>query len=685
MDSVIDASISDDLVGGSPSVIAEAEAVVDELLDRLSQPYEFHVFPPGAVNYGLLLTYRQEWSPISYQVGRLAETIPLAPKERREVKVSTTRKVTENRKSLSSTTRESSRESTSTRKFETEAVEAATAAFSNQISSNGSFSIGVGSVGGSTQFSQNLTQDAKRTHKSFSEMARKAVDSLKEQVEVTVESTSEFTADSASTTTLENPNDELTVTYLLYELERRFRVLTELHRVRPVILVALPVPAPNEIDEEWLLRHSWILRENLLDETLIDALLGIEDAQSGAAFEYELRRVALVDQRQLTTKLLAEFLALEKLSSNREREIIAYMNGEADVEAGEKTTGQRVVAAIYTAGLSELWGGGQSNEDERLESRRKASEKALEFLEAEIGAKAATLSSARDALQRATDAFAEVAAEHARRRVATIRLRTHVRDNIFHYMHAIWAAEQPDQRFFALFDDEVPFHEPTPAAYQLAPGTTSLIGSLPGVIGDNTAVFDLTITAPDTANAPTTLRRLGDIADIDRPLGFRGNLVVFELRECSQLTDYMAAEYIDPHAGVTDPGSLSGISYDEFVDYLHAVAATGEITEDQLSVLVETAGALLDGQVDSSSELVLPTGQLFMEALPGDTSLLEPFKLAHRGLDVVVVEEEIRTLRLDALRRAGRIAASELERDPVEVDHFHLGETPGVVVSSQDS
>jgi hypothetical protein len=70
---------------------------------------------------------------------------------------------------------------------------------------------------------------------------------------------------------------------------------------------------------------------------------------------------------------------------------------------------------------------------------------------------------------------------------------------------------------------------------------------------------------------------------------------------------------------------------------------------------------------------VLPTGQVFMEALKGATTLLEPFKLVHRGLDVLSAEEDVRARRLDALRRARKVARSDLERDPTTVEHFYLG------------
>lgn len=681
VDSIVDAVKAetaadpvDTLLEHSPSIIGRAEAVIDQLLERLQEDYESTIFPIGSVNYGLLITHRQEWSPITYQVGRLAATIPLAPNQKEEIKVRKTRKVHELRKSVRTQSRESTRESSFSRRLEAEAIEAASTALNNQISSNGSFNIGVGSIGAATQFSANLTQETRRVQKSFSEMAQKAVDSLKEQVEVTVESTTDTEEEMTSTTTLENPNDELTVTYLLYELERRYRVLTEINRVRPVVLVGLEMPKPNEIDEEWLIRHSWIIRDVLLDPTLESVLTDLETVNSSLALEHEVRRAALIEQRQATTTLLREFKALENVAELHRENIVSLMRGEGEIEASEMGTGQRIATAILTAGISELFGGGQSNQDELFEARRKATEKALEWLEQEIRQKATALESAKNALQDAIDAFSEAASDVADHKLGVVRLRVHVRDNIYHYMHAIWAAEHPDNRYFRLYDDLVPFHTPDPNDYTLAAdNTVNPLSNLP-YIADGLAPFKLTIKAPDTSQAPTTERLLSEIADIDRPLGFRGNLAVFELRECSQLTDYMAAEYIDPIGGVAAPGALAGISVDEFSEYLSAAAQSGVLTQQQLNGLVQLAVVMLTRETDNADELTLPTGQLFMEALPGDTSLLEPFKLEHRGLDVVSVEEDVRAKRIDALRRVSRLRSGEFERDPVQVEHFHLGE-----------
>ena len=47
----------------------------------LTERYKFDVFRENAINFGILVTYRQTWKPVQYQVGDLVKTVPMAPKE----------------------------------------------------------------------------------------------------------------------------------------------------------------------------------------------------------------------------------------------------------------------------------------------------------------------------------------------------------------------------------------------------------------------------------------------------------------------------------------------------------------------------------------------------------------------------------------------------------------------------
>lgn len=661
----------------SPSVMALTDATLAKLKRRLRKgSYEFDIYEPGSVNYGLMLTYRQEWSPLRYQVGRLIDTIPLTPGEKREVRVVTTRKKHDARASLTNQTRESTNESSSTTRLESEAIEAATMAVNNQFSANGSFNIGVGTIGGSTDFKLNTTDEARRTLKNFSELARKSVDTLKNQIEVKVDSSEDYSSEISDLRTITNTNNEITITYLLYELERRYRVETQLAAVRPVVLYAMDMPDPDEITAAWILEYSAQIRDFLLDPTLRQVLDDLEQTHSSADMDYRMAESRLAEQRQIYEALTAEIDELEAAVALLTSEAANAAVGAAAAKAAEPGALETIAEVALTGPLSLLFGPGDSTDDETLDARARANEKLVQEINRRLDTKRAAIASAAGAISTAYEAYQVKALARSRSQLAESRLAVHIRDNVFHYMHGIWSTTHPDNRYFELHDKTVPFHAPKSSDYNLADSPMPAIaGLLPGldILGDDKI---LTINKP--ADNATIRRQLGEIADIDRPLGFRGNFVVFELRECSQLTDYMAAEFVDPDTGVAAPGVITGLSTTELLDYIETAIAHGLVNEDQLEALKDLARRIAHEQNDGADDFVLPTGQVMLEAIKGETTLLEPFKLVHRGIDVIAAEEEVRAKRLDALRRARKVATADLERDPTTVERFYLGEAPDI-------
>ena len=63
------------------------------------------------------------------------------------------------------------------------------------------------------------------------------------------------------------------------------------------------------------------------------------------------------------------------------------------------------------------------------------------------------------ALQAAVDKYTAAATRHYAMEAQIDRLRLHVKDNIIYYMQAIWSHEPSDQRFFRLYDLDVPVFE----------------------------------------------------------------------------------------------------------------------------------------------------------------------------------------------------------------------------------
>jgi len=68
----------------------------------------------------------------------------------------------------------------------------------------------------------------------------------------------------------------------------------------------------------------------------------------------------------------------------------------------------------------------------------------------------------------------------------------------------------------------------------------------------------------------------------------------------------------------------------------------------------------------AEDEIVVPTGSLFIEALPGAHPILEDFKLLHRVVDVKKVHAEVRKLEMENIRYAARILSGEREDPEIE-------------------
>src|SRR5262249_42529828 len=108
-----------------------------------------------------------------------------------------------------------------------------------QTSAKGSYGVGdVFKVEGATQFNKDQDVESAQTKRAFREAVLKAAQEYRNErrMEITTEESREEEATTYQE--LRNPNDELTVTYLFYELQRRYLVDESLYRVVPVVLVA---------------------------------------------------------------------------------------------------------------------------------------------------------------------------------------------------------------------------------------------------------------------------------------------------------------------------------------------------------------------------------------------------------------------------------------------------------------
>jgi hypothetical protein len=251
-------------------------ALLTALEQRLKKKYAFTVFAANgkerSVNFGILNTYWQEWIPLSYQAGPLVKSIPLAPKQSQKVVI--TRKVTKRRatKEAESNLKVLREETSQTNRAEQEIANRASSKTEFGFSSEFSAGIGPESTKTTTNFKQDAAKSSDNIKKSFHEAVFKAAQEFKNErtTEVATEETESFEYN--ETTEISNPNDEIAVTFLFYELQRRFQLHEMLYRVRPVVLVAQEFPNPGDIDQAWLVASDWILKRVILDDSFLPTL-----------------------------------------------------------------------------------------------------------------------------------------------------------------------------------------------------------------------------------------------------------------------------------------------------------------------------------------------------------------------------------------------------------------------------
>jgi hypothetical protein len=622
-----------------------------KLGQALNEPYSFDVFAPHSYNFGLMLTYRQKWEPGEYQAGDLVATVPLAPGESRKYStrhvVKNTRAAKEVEKSLSS----SAYQSSETSRAESDIMKRTTTATNFKMNADGSFNIGIGSIHSSTEFSTNQATESAATKKDFHEATLKAAQEFRLERSIEVDTTSSIEDEQTTSGEIANPNNEITVTYLFYELQRRYKITELLYRVRPVILMALDVPAPHEIDEAWLIQHQWIIARALLDDLFRPALTYLNTGFAGDEVGAEVKKQQWETQRKLVDTL-EEKARMQLEARDRLRETLVETQLQKD-----SMPSMPGALKIFTMGI------------DPTDAAKDVFEANIKSLQTRLGYAEGALSDAQDKLKAAASAFESATKEYTAalqnkftRRVAIDQLRVHVKQNILYYMQAIWSQAVADQTFFELYKLPIVCPEPSDAAF--------VPDRLKATVARNRAVAQTLWNVQMTLPAPSAAwkeHELVEMADLDSPLGFKGNFIIFPLKEHCYLTLYMLQDFIDGFTnGLRDPDRIA--YFLESFDRLWLEAQTnGSVTVDDETFTPAQLKQRLEEYVSTgrrtADEIIVPTGQLFIEALPGSHPVLEDFKLLHRIEDVRKVKAEVRHAELENLRLAARVLAGQL-RDP---------------------
>ena len=440
----------------TPERFHQLHHILTDLEKSMSEPYRFSVYAADglgrSVNFGLVATYRQKWELQNYQVGELLKTIPLAPKEVRKFTRKLSIRKSRAEKEVENNLQVRKSEAAQTARAETEIIQKAHKKANFQLGAEGSASF-FGLIGGkaSAAFAGEAATDSQETKKEFREAVFKASEEYKSErtTEINV-STGEETSFEESGE-ISNPNDEIPVTYLFYELQRRYKISEHIHALTPVILVAQEFPKPDEIDEDWIIANDWILRRVILDDSFVPALTYLASNVIGDEFALEEMYRNIRQQRRIIDQIKEELVEMREESGNRyaalERSISARAKGIQQEDEG---------GGIIPTPIGFIFGGSDAPSPEAMQVREDAARDALERAARQEKEMQGRLERETTALNSLTETYTKKLSDHLNRKTQIIRLRVHIKSNIMYYMQAIWNHEPPDQRFFRLHEVRVP-------------------------------------------------------------------------------------------------------------------------------------------------------------------------------------------------------------------------------------
>lgn len=237
--------------------------------------YDFELFNPGSYNLGLNLIFRQEWRSLGNQRGEVVRTIPLGPKQVERVSTKILKRTSTKMGSEEVTSTETTTETTDTTKDSSEILREAQNNFGWELNAAGEYKILGSKVSLNSKVYADAARTARDTSTSLSESVKKTATKSRSETKVTVSVESESSFELTTASEIQNPNEEIAVTYIYSRLQRQYEVLTRLAEVLPVAMIAEPVPQPHEVGYCWTRRHDWILARSLLDASFEDALNSI--------------------------------------------------------------------------------------------------------------------------------------------------------------------------------------------------------------------------------------------------------------------------------------------------------------------------------------------------------------------------------------------------------------------------
>jgi hypothetical protein len=301
-----------------------------------------------------------------------------------------------------------------------------------------------------TTFGVEAASESSQSRKDFREAVLKAVQDYKNEVSTEITTETDSFSETNESGTIVNSNDELAVTYLFYELQKRYRVSEQLYRVMPVVLVAQEVPSPDQITPAWVIANDWILNRHLLDDSFRSTLGYIANKSVGDDFALRELRKNLRQQRNLVETLRIEFSAASVEADNRYKALEKAISDRIDEEHAEATDG-------LVNDIADFFGRGpgipfvddehRGQDPEAAKARELAAKDAHQYAMEKAEKVSTALRQEVNTLHALTDDYNKAMQSRLDEETKVRRLLVHIRNNIFYYMQAIWSMEPPDQRY----------------------------------------------------------------------------------------------------------------------------------------------------------------------------------------------------------------------------------------------
>ena len=448
----------------------------------------------------------------------------------------------------------------------------------------------------------------------------KAASKVRQETKIIVSTETESTFESEMSAEIKNENDEKAITYEYHELQQQYEVYTSLAEVEGVIFVAEKVPSLNSDyeTESWISRYDWIIAKVLKDESFRGALNDLinNPTREKSPSDHNMYR----DIAEAASKSFATFATKSDQTSNG-----TYLHSGLNIPD------------IFSNAIRSY-----QAENRHLENRSQ---------------------------------------EEKVKEIARKRLYSHTRDNILYYCRAVWSSEDPDQRLLRYKKD----NRRIPLSWSLPLEDGEII---PSAISFS--------AIPEGVDAP-----VWEVIDSSGPVGYMGNYAVFSAKATPEteitseedksivslngLSAALRHPYLDP-----DPEKPDTL-LDPALNYFKGIASAKDKLDDEtvidlVSHLPRRRGKLLiikadEGKitVDRNNDLTLKnpvsknewaeylyrknntrrflvnSNNLYLSIRTDDGSTFEPFKRAHRIIDVENALQDLKAARLKNLRRENLI------------------------------